>query len=247
LDGFDPGLAPRVALWESIVAVMRRAIVLGELQAGLHLEEPALAEKFGVSRIPIREALTRLSHEGLVRLERRRGAFVVSVTPDDIHDIYDFRMLIETHAVRRAAERADAAGIARLRSHADQMAEAIRFDSAEKIAGPDVLFHHEIVAISGSKRLLAAWDPIGGLVATFLSITNTTYRDLPSSLGSHYRLIELIRSGDRETAALELRRHLESGEQIMHSVLHPDGGVTVAENGQSTKPAAPLPISRLGG
>lgn len=235
MDGFDPGLAPRVALWESIVAVMRRAIVLGELQAGLHLEEPTLAEKFGVSRIPVREALTRLSHEGLVRLERRRGAFVVSVTPDDIHDIYDFRLLIETHAVRRAAERADAAGIARLRGHADQMAEAIRFDNAERIAGPDVLFHHEIVVISGSKRLVAAWDPIGGLVATFLSITNTTFRDLPRSLGSHYRLIELIQSGDGESAAEELKRHLENGEQVMHSVLHPDSSAVFASNGRASE------------
>jgi len=233
LDAFDPGLAPRAALWESIVAAMRRAIVLGELRGGVHLEEPALAEKFGVSRIPVREALARLSHEGLVRLEPRRGAFVVSVTPDDIHDIYDFRLLIETHAVVRAAERADAAGIARLQGLADQMAEAIRVDNAERIAGPDVQFHREIVVISGSKRLVAAWDPIGGLVATFLNITNTTFRDLPRSLGSHYRLIEMIQAGDGQGAADELSRHLGNGELVMRSALESASAEAGALNGRS--------------
>ncbi len=232
MDSFDPGLAPRIALWESIVAVMRRAIVLGELQAGLHLEEPALAEKFGVSRIPIREALTRLAHEGLVRLEPRRGAFVVSISPADIHDIYDLRLLIETHAVWRAAEHVDAAGIDRLRSLADQMAEAVQFNDSERIAGPDMFFHREIVRISGSKRLLAAWDPIGGLVATFLSITNTTYRDLPSSLASHYRIIDLIEAGESEAAAVELKAHLGNGEQIMRSVLHPDPAESLVAPGR---------------
>src|SRR5438874_13166497 len=100
VDTFDPGLAPRQALWESIVAALRRAIILGELQPGLHLEEPALAEKFGVSRIPVREALTRLAHEGLVRLEPRRGAFVGGVTSDDVHDLFELRRLVEIYAIR---------------------------------------------------------------------------------------------------------------------------------------------------
>ena len=98
LESFEPAIAPRKALWESIVEPMRRAIVLGELPAGLHLEEPALAQKFGVSRIPVREALVRLEHEGLVRVEPRRGAFIVGMTEDDVHDVYELRSLIGRNA-----------------------------------------------------------------------------------------------------------------------------------------------------
>jgi GntR family transcriptional regulator of gluconate operon len=219
VDTFDPGLAPRKALWESIVAVVRRAIILGELQPGLHLEEPALAEKFGVSRIPVREALTRLAHEGLVRLEPRRGAFVVGVTETDIHDIYDLRLLIEAHAIRKAAERSDSARLARLQAHADEMSDAVRFNQVDRVAEPDVNFHRQIVVMAGSQRLLAAWDPIGGLIATFLTITNTTHRDMPRSVASHQRMIDLLQAHDAAGAERELRSHLENGEAIMRRAL----------------------------
>lgn len=228
MDAFDPGLAPRTALWETIVAAMRRAIILGELQPGLHLEEPALAEKFGVSRIPVREALTRLAHEGLVRLEPRRGAFVVGVTPDDVHDIYDLRLLIELHAVRRAAERAASSDIILLQARADQMADAVRLNNLDRVAEPDVKFHHQIVVMAGSQRLLAAWDPIGGLIATFLSITNTTHRDMPQTVQSHQRIIGFLQLHDADSAETELRRHLGNGESIMRRVLASPGTMAAA-------------------
>ncbi len=215
MDTFDPGFVPRPALWETIVAALRRAIILGELPSGLHLEEPALAEKFGVSRIPVREALTRLAHEGLVRLEPRRGAFVVGLTDRDIHDIYDLRRLIEIHAIRRVAERPEPPDVTLLQTHANRMAEAVARGRFDQVAEPDVNFHRQIVVLAGSKRLLAAWDPIGGLVATFLSITNTTHRDMPGSVASHQRMVEYLKSGDATEAAAELQRHLENGEAVM--------------------------------
>jgi len=113
------------------------------------------------------------------------------------------------------------------------MAEAIRFEDAERIAGPDVLFHREIVAISANKRLLAAWDPIGGLVSTFLSITNTTWRDLPRSLASHYRMIEMIQAGDGPAAVDEIRKHLDNGEQVMRSALQSTSAEVYALNGRA--------------
>jgi GntR family transcriptional regulator of gluconate operon len=219
VDTFDPGLAPRQALWESIVAALRRAIIMGELQPGLHLEEPALAEKFGVSRIPVREALTRLAHEGLVRLEPRRGAFVVGVTELEIHDIYEMRRLIEGHAIRSATERATTTGLALLRGEAEAFRQAVDANAVERYAEPDVRFHRQIVVLGGNQRLLAAWDPIGGLIATFLSITNTRYRNLPGSAASHFRMIDLIASRDADSAAAELEGHLANGEAIMHQAM----------------------------
>jgi GntR family transcriptional regulator, gluconate operon transcriptional repressor len=219
VDTFDPGLAPRQALWESIVAALRRAIILCELRPGLHLEEPALAEKFGVSRIPVREALTRLSHEGLVRLEPRRGAFVVGVTESEIHDIYEMRRLIEGHAIRSATENASAPGLAQLRAEADEFREAVENNAVERYAEPDVRFHRQIVVLGGNRRLVAAWDPIGGLVATFLSITNSRYRNLPGSAASHFRMIDMIGDRDADSAAAELQAHLANGESIMRQAM----------------------------
>ncbi|MGH2461496.1 MAG: GntR family transcriptional regulator [Chloroflexota bacterium] len=220
MDAFEPVPAPRQALWESIVANLRRAIILGELPPELHLEEPTLAEKFGVSRIPIREALSRLAHEGLVRIEPRRGAFVVGVTEADIHDIYEVRRLIETYAIRQAAARAVAADLPRLRAFADQMAEAVERGEVQLVAVPDVNFHRQIVILSGNQRLLAAWEPIGGLVAAMLSITDTTYRDMPRAAASHGRLIEQIQARDADAAEREIVEHLEHGESVMRQAMH---------------------------
>src|SRR5579862_412788 len=102
------------ALWERVVAALRRAIVIGELQPGAHLKEPLLAQRFGVSRLPVREAIAQLDREGLVRIEPRRGAFVIGVTEEDISDVYECRLMLETVAVRRTALRIDAQTLADL-------------------------------------------------------------------------------------------------------------------------------------
>lgn len=228
VDTFDPGYASRQALWESVVAVMRRAIILGELPPGLHLEEPALATKFGVSRIPIREALTRLAHEGLVRLEPRRGAFVVGITEEDIRDIYELRLLLETYAIRAAAERAKPGDLEPLRVYADRMSDAVREHQHDRIAGPDVNFHRHLVVLSGNQRLLAAWDPIGGLVETFLSITDTTHRDMPGSVASHYAMIRMLEQREADAVERELRKHLAHGEDVMRQAMQDAQAIVLA-------------------
>lgn len=219
MDSFEPGIAPRQSLWEPIAAALRRAIILGELPPGLHLEEPSLAEKFGVSRIPVREALARLAHEGLVRIEPRRGAFVVGMTVDEIHDVYDLRQLIEVHAVRRAIERVGRAELAGLQQQVDLMAEAVRLNRLDRVAEPDVSFHRQIVVLAGSRRLLNAWEPIGGIVATILSITDTTYRDMPRSVVSHQAIVDALARHDPDRAEAELREHLQNGERVLREAL----------------------------
>src|SRR5437763_12623333 len=99
------------ALWERVAIAMRRAIVLGDLAPGTHLKEPLLAQRFGVSRLPVREAIARLEREGLVRVEPRRGAFVVGITDHGVGDIYECRLLLESYAIRRAATRVEAEGL----------------------------------------------------------------------------------------------------------------------------------------
>src|SRR5579859_5652236 len=182
MDRFEPETAHQPALWETVAASLRRAIILGELAPDVHLEEPALAGKFGVSRIPVREALTRLEREGLVRLERRRGAFVVGVNERDIADVYECRRVIEVHAIRRAADRIDQADLEELTALVEQMERALEDDQPQRVGQPDMEFHRQIVVHSGNRRLLAAWVPMAGLVATILGITNTTVADLPASV-----------------------------------------------------------------
>jgi len=220
LEHFDPGVAPRRALWETIVEAMRRAIILGELPPGLHLEEPALAAKFGVSRIPIREAIVRLEHEGLVRVEPRRGAFIVGMTADDVHDVYELRQLIEGRAAWRAATRIDAEGLARLEALCTRMDEALRRRTPAAMVDPDVQFHREMVAAAGSRQLLAAWERLAGLISTILGVTDAVrYGSSPNALHGHQLIIDALAHGDADRAEQEVRRHLENGEQVMREAM----------------------------
>jgi GntR family transcriptional regulator of gluconate operon len=220
LESFEPAIAPRKALWESIVEPMRRAIVLGELPAGLHLEEPALALKFGVSRIPVREALVRLEHEGLVRVEPRRGAFIVGMTEDDVHDVYELRSLIESRAARRAAARIDAAGLARLEALAAQMDDALGRRQPAAMVEPDVQFHREVVAAAGSRQLLAGWERLAGLIETILDVTDSVhYGTTPTALHGHQLIIDALARRDAEGAEREVCAHLEGGERVMREAM----------------------------
>lgn len=219
MDTFDPGTVERQSLWEPIAAALRRAIILGELPAGLHLEEPVLSEKFGVSRIPIREAVIRLAYEGLVRMEPRRGAFVDGMTAADIHDIFEFRILLERYAIRRAAACIDAVGLARLVATVEQMEEAVYQNNPQLVAEPDLHFHRQIVALSGNKRAMTAWEPIGDLVAVILSITDTTTHDLPGSVRSHWWILQGLEQRDPDLAESHLVPHIQGAENLLQEAI----------------------------
>ncbi len=219
LQTFAPGAARRADLWEIVAAGLRRAIITGELAPGLRLREEVLAQKFAVSRIPVREALTRLEHEGFIRSEPRRGAFVVGMSPADVHEVYDVREMIETRAVRLAVERADRNDVDRLQHLIDQMAAAVRRGRHADVVEPDVTFHRDIIAAARHKRLLATWEPVSGVVAGLLEITNTSHPNMPAAIATHQAIVDAMRAGDAQAAEKAVVQHLRNGERIMQIAL----------------------------
>src|SRR5688572_15573220 len=98
-----PAMRQRESLADSVYFALRDAIANGVLQAGFRLREAALSKHFGVSSTPVREALRRLEREGLVELSLYRGATVAQFHPERWTDLWDVRVLLAVHAVRRAA------------------------------------------------------------------------------------------------------------------------------------------------
>ncbi len=216
---FLPSIAQRADLWEAVATELRRAIVTGALAPGVHLHEPMLAQKFGVSRVPIREALARLEHEGLVRGEPRRGMFVVGMSPATVHEVYDMRILLEVHAARLAAERATVDDLARLQGIVIEMADAAARDEGGELAQLDLRFHRELIDCAGHGRLLAAWEPIAGIVTTLLGVTDTYRGNLPHIIATHQQLVDILRTRDPDAIEVALRRQLTIGEQVMQKTL----------------------------
>lgn len=212
---FEPRWNQHAALWVHVADALRRGIILGELPPGLHLQEPALAEKFAVSRIPIREALARLALEGLVKIQPRRGAYVVGVSETDIHHVYDLRILLETHALESALDRFSPPIVAGLDVLIERMDASIQRGQLRETADEDIRFHREILAVAANPRLLTAWEPIAGLAGAMIE-TNllawASLRDIRPAAEGHRELVRLIEQRDLAAAKQALRAHLENGE-----------------------------------
>lgn len=209
------------ALWERVVAALRRAIIVGELVPGSHLKEPLLAQRFGVSRLPIREAIAQLDHEGLVRVEPRRGAFVIGVTEQDIADIYECRLMLELAGIRRSALRVDVEALAELEALVGQMAIAVANGQPPLFAAADTSFHRRLINLSGSRALANAWEPVAPLIETILSISEAAMAsiDLPGAVDGHRKIIGALAAHDPVAAEEILRAHLTSGEGLVYAAL----------------------------
>jgi DNA-binding GntR family transcriptional regulator len=208
-------------LWERVVVALRRAIVTGELAPESHLKEPILAQRFGVSRLPIREAIAQLDREGLVRLEPRRGAFVIGISDQYISDIYETRAMLEMAAVRRAAVGIDGEALRELNALVDQMDVAVAIADSQMLAGSDMSFHRKIVALSGNRALVNAWEPVAPLVEAILGISDATCSsaDLPEAVEGHRRIIRALERRDVAEAERLINVHLQGGERLVHEAI----------------------------
>jgi len=220
MEDFTPPVLQNVPLRFAIADAIRQAIVKGELAPDQRLDEQSLADKFGVSRIPIREAFALLERDGLVRSEPRRGTFVIGLTDDDIHDIYEYRRMIEAYAVRIVATAVDAEGFSQLRRLVEGTETAMHAHQADNMAQNDLEFHRRLVTLAGNKRSLNSWEMIADLVAVFLRINSSMFREMPKSSvpideKRHSKLLRLIAAHEVDAAEALLREHLERSEMVI--------------------------------
>ncbi len=219
-------------LGKTVADRLRTLILSGELAAGQHLIEMDLAAKMGVSRGPIREAITKLEHEGFVQIVPRQGAYVLEITPESIHERYEMRRLLEVYAVRRAAESRDPEHLEALAEHVRQTARAIRDREIETFYSSQYQYHRQIVQMADMPLLLRMWDLIASGIGSLMML-NLWYAtpgeaftervwDSSTATGSvvgHEQLIAVIAQGDAEAAAETLQRHLEQGERSVLKAL----------------------------
>jgi DNA-binding GntR family transcriptional regulator len=181
--------------------LLEEAILEGELKPGERLRAEALAQRFGTSRTPVREALVQLEGQGLVEIEPNRGAVVRTFDRDDVRDLYEVRALLEPAAAARAAHRISEADVARL--------EALCADASvdEQIVDNEA-FHRIIVEAAGSPRLEVAMRAASGIPRTFRSRFWHDDRQRAESLLCHRRLVSAFRAGDAQLAEAVMRMHI---------------------------------------
>ena len=182
-----------------VLATMRDAILTGELPPGAKLRQEKLAERFGTSRIPVREALRALEYEGLVRSAPYRGFTVTELDADDIEEVYDLRILLEAHAVRLA--------VPLITDDDLRMLEGLYRAMIEAPAGDPQLaarerFYIRLYSLTGRPRLVGLIARLRQEVAR--SLRWPTLQHAPSH---HEAFFEAIRAGDAERAVSQLATH----------------------------------------
>lgn len=192
---------------DTVATALRAALHRDRWPPGTALRQEDLAAEFGVSRIPVREALTRLQAEGLLVIEANRGAFVPVLTAAEVTEIFDLRILLETDALRHAVARHTPRTLRRL--DALQRDLDVEDDPAQWLAG-DTAFHEALYAPSERRRTLEAIATLRAAVARFYLayLSPSTRRD--GWNGEHQALIAAVGAGDADRAAAVLAQHLRA-------------------------------------
>lgn len=214
-DGEDQDGTRMSRAAESAYRQIRRAIITGELEAGATLQEAKLAERTGVSRTPVREALARLEGEGLVVLAKYRQGRVAQFTADDVAEIFRLRAVLEAQAAGRAALRITPEELDRLEAVEARMEEQFRqVGWREHLEAFDALndeFHMIISRAARSPRLeriLASSLELPA--AIFNSYRETVERRMERSHWQHQEIIASLRARNAAWAEAQMAAHLLS-------------------------------------
>jgi DNA-binding GntR family transcriptional regulator len=192
---------------ETIAAELRSELMAGTLRPGTELSQVTLAERFGVSRIPIRDALRILAGEGLVAIEANRGARTIALTPAEVREIYDLRVLLECDGLRRAAEHLTSAildEIERVRRKSDLDAGTPAW------AAGDWAFHRALYQPAGRPRQLAMIESLRRTCQLHVSAYATMPAKRPRWLNDHRAIVEHLRKRETDQAVRVLQVHLEA-------------------------------------
>ena len=195
-------------LRDLVFQALRQAIITGEFSPGERLMEIKLANKLGVSRTPVREAIRMLELEGLVVMIPRRGAEVARITERDLRDALEVRTAIEELSVELACERIDEEGKEKLKKACNEFKDAIGTKHVGNIVDADVKFHDVIFDITRNAKLINIAHNLREQVYRYRVeyVKDFSYHDVLVS--EHYDITNAILTNDVEKAKKIMRKHL---------------------------------------
>lgn len=190
--------------------LIRDMILSGELPSGAKIGEEALAEQCGVSRTPIREALSRLEAEQLIRRNDTQRSFVADWSLDDVEEMFELRGLLESRAARRAARRVNWSQIERMKLHNNALSEAISTATpdTQRFLEHNHHFHGIILEASASAQLTNMLTRIVERPIVHRTVQNFTFDDLQRSVREHGELLAAFEQHDPAWAEAVMVSHI---------------------------------------
>lgn len=210
--------ADRESLASQVYESIRDAIILGELIPGSLHSMYHLAGVLGVSRTPVREALIKLSDQGMIRFERNRGIRILLTTIHDLEEIFSLRLLLEVPATFRATDQFSATDRRHLRQALDALNEIGADDPKGRARDHlecDARFHHVIMNAAGNQRLATFIDTLRDLQQVRGVSTVGVTRDFQDVYQDHLTIYERIVAGDAAGAATAMRDHISLTARLL--------------------------------
>jgi DNA-binding GntR family transcriptional regulator len=196
----NPGNTP-----ELIASALRHAVLHGRLKSNQPLRQDQIAEQFGVSKIPVREAMVQLRAEGLIVFVPNRGFVVSELSPDEVEEIYSMRLALETLALERAIPRLKRADLIRASSVLDISDVE---DDRSQWSELNWEFHSTLYQAARMPRLLSTIEILHNNVARYLLIYLEGLSARNTSEKEHKKILQACQKGDVEGAVRILQGHL---------------------------------------
>jgi DNA-binding GntR family transcriptional regulator len=217
---------------------LRDAILSRKIDYGASLRQEDLAERTGISRQPIREALRRLESEGLVVFRPRRGYCVASLNKEEIDDILDVVSILEERAGYFAALRrgeADVAELAAIQEKIEQLGEKWSSTKPEEFSRLNALFHARLIAVSKRPYLIKLLGTLQNKVEHYARIATNLEFDLNVSRQEHHAILNAFRAGDAEAVGLLCRAHRRNTARRLLDYLNADDVVSSTKRSAKTR------------
>lgn len=212
---FEVNMNEFLPLRDVVFNTLRQAILRGELKPGERLMEIQLANKLGVSRTPIREAIRKLELEGLVITIPRKGAEVAQITEKSLRDVLEVRRVLEELAVSLACDRMSEEELESLRWAAREFKKTLAYSDVTQVAEADVKFHDIIYHATGNERLVQLLFNLREQMYRYRVEYLKRKESHPRLLAEHEQIVEMLARRDKAEATKVVCAHIDNQVQAV--------------------------------
>lgn len=202
-------------LADQVYENLSHAILTQLIKPGQHLVEQPLADQLAVSRISVREAIRRLAQDGLVEIIPSRGSFVVSLTADDVEEIYQLRSALEIIALKEILTVGNHTDLSQLDQIVANMISMEQKEDRLQGAALDNQFHRTLMNLSGLSRTIRIWEQMSTQITMVIYTVSSYYPSYEGLVERHAKLVYLIRSGNYKNTEAYLKEHIQEGAKLL--------------------------------
>ena len=203
------------ALYEQVAERLRSRIYAHELVPGTWVDEQKLAEEYGISRTPMREALKVLASEGLVQLKPRRGCYVTELSEEDLDEIFPVMALLEGRVAFEATAKATDKNIDKLEAIHNRLEKSAKQNNIDGFFEANQDFHKELQVLAGNRWLQKAIDDLRIVVRLTRRDSLRLDGRVTQSLNEHRAMLAAIKKRDATEAGRLMHDHLLSGREAL--------------------------------